>query len=194
MVPLPTFFILLNNLQPTHATSDMAYAVDRLGNDRLSKSAYRMKSLFPSRPRTKFPGPVLGSDFPVEPPNPFHGMYAAVTRLDPQTGTSPSGRDGWFKEEALSVEQALHGFTRNAAFGWGKEDVAGAIEVGKWADWVVIDRDILADKSGKSLRDVEVRSTWVGGHKKYELPSGKKQPGWFWRVMGYHPGAEEEEL
>jgi hypothetical protein len=139
----------------------MAYALSRLGSDRLSHSAYRMASLFPlhSTPDTKYPGPVLGSDFPVEPPNPFHGMYAAVTRLSPGTGTSPSGDNGWYPEEALTVEQAFLGFTRNAAFGWFQEDNTGAIEVDKWADWVVVDRDIWEDESGKSLRELTVRET-----------------------------------
>lgn len=155
----------------------MAYALDRLGQQRLAQSAYRMASLFPNNKELEaapnpYPGPVLGSDFPVEPPNPFEGMYAAVTRLNPVTGTSPSGEGGWHPEEKLSVEQALRGFTRNGAYGWIKEDMAGAIEVGKWADWIVIDRDIFADESGRSLRDVVVRETWVGGKRVYGTGSG----------------------
>lgn len=94
-------------------------------------------------------------------------MYAAVTRLSPSTGTSPAGEGGWYAEEKLSVEQALRGFTTNGAYGWSKEDATGAIEVGKWADWVVVDRDIFEDESGKSLRDVVVGSTWVGGKKVF---------------------------
>ena len=150
----------------------MAYALSRLGTDRLANSAYRMRSLFPSssKPST-YPGPVLGSDFPVEPPNPFHGMYAAVTRLNPATGESPAGEGGWHPEEKLSVEQALRGFTRNAAYGWFKEGRLGAIEKGMWADWVVIDKDISADL-GKGLRDLVVRETWVGGRRVF--PWNKK--------------------
>ena len=146
----------------------MVYALSRLGPERLRHSAYRMGSLFPAhKDPNGYPGPVLGSDFPVEPPNPFHGMYAAVTRLDPATGTSPSGEGGWYPQEALSVEQALLGFTRNAAYGWFREGVAGAIEVGKWADFIVVDRDMWEDETGKALRDVQVRETWVGGRKVY---------------------------
>jgi predicted amidohydrolase YtcJ len=161
---------IIPSIQPTHATSDMAYALKRLGEDRLAKSAYRMRSLFPP-PSYPYPhpGPVLGSDFPVEPPSPFAGMYAAVTRLSPSTGTSPAGEKGWYPDEKLSVEQALRGFTTNGAYGWLKEDVTGAIEVGKWADWVVVDRNIFEDESGKSLRDVVVRSTWVSGKKVFSL-------------------------
>jgi len=131
-----------------------------------------MASFFPTTLTTsKYPGPVLGSDFPVEPPNPFEGMYAAVTRLNPVTGTSPSGDGGWYPEESLTVEQALLGFTRNAAYGWFKEEKTGAIEVGKWADWVVVDRDIWSDIEGRTLRDVVVGETWVAGRKVYPEPA-----------------------
>jgi predicted amidohydrolase YtcJ len=167
---------IIPSIQPTHATSDMAYAVDRLGEERLSHSAYRMASLFPPLGSTsKYPGPVLGSDFPVEPANPFHGMYAAVTRLDPHTGESPVGPEGWYPEEALTVEQAILGFTKNAAYAWFEEDKAGAIEVGKWADFIIINKDIWADESGKSLRDVEVLETWVGGKKVYPVQSNAQE-------------------
>ncbi|KAK0112082.1 hypothetical protein ONS96_001341 [Cadophora gregata f. sp. sojae] len=170
---------IIPSIQPTHATSDMAYALDRLGKERISHSAYRMASLFPSKSAletSKYPGPVLGSDFPVEPPSPFEGMYAAVTRLNPHTGTSPAGHQGWHPEESLTVEQAVLGFTKNAAYGWFKEGKAGAIEVGNWADWIVIDRDIWADKTGKSLRDVIVNETWMGGRRVFP-PSGGSEIG-----------------
>ena len=96
-------------------------------------------------------------------------MYAAVTRLNPATGTSPSGDGGWYPEECLSVEQALLGFTRNGAYGWGREKKMGAIEAGMLADWVVVDRDILVDETGKGLRNVMVRETWLGGKKVFSL-------------------------
>ncbi|KAL3425521.1 amidohydrolase [Phlyctema vagabunda] len=160
---------IIPSIQPTHATSDMAYASTRLGTSRISQSAYRMSSLFPSKMGSKYPGPVLGSDFPVEPPNPFHGMYAAVTRLSPATGTSPSGEGGWQPEQKLSLQQALLGFTRNGAYGWLKENETGAIEVGKWADWVVIDTDFWADATGESLRDLIVKETWLNGKRVYKL-------------------------
>lgn len=164
---------IIPSIQPTHATSDMAYAGERLGDDRLANSAYRMRSLFQSADpdatlRSGYTGPVLGSDFPVEPPNPFAGMYAAVTRKNPALDPGDDDGEGWYADEALSVEQALLGFTRNAAYGWFREKDVGAIKVGMWADWVVVDRDIFADETGKSLRDVEVRQTWVGGKKVFD--------------------------
>jgi predicted amidohydrolase YtcJ len=144
-----------------------------------------MSSLFPplsSASSSLYPGPVLGSDFPVEPPNPFHGMYAAVTRLNPATGTSPSGEGGWYPEEKLSIEQALQGFTRNAAYGWCKEEKAGTIEVGKWADWVVLDIDLLGaemrESEGKMFRDVKVRETWVGGRNVWPRSLEEKSDQW----------------
>ena len=164
----------------------MAYALSRLGAKRLTHSAYRMASLFPSSTlgNHKYPGPVLGSDFPVEPPNPFHGMYAAVTRLNPATGTSPSGSGGWHPEESLTVEQAVLGFTKNGAYGWFREGQAGSLAVGNWADWVVIDRDIWADESGRSLRDVTVKETWVGGRRVYAHSQlDNSDLGLFWLSM-----------
>lgn len=119
----------------------------------------------------------------MEPPNPFHGLYAAVTRLNPATGTSPAGEGGWHPEEKLSVEQALLGFTRNAAYGWFKEGRIGAIEKGMWADWVVIDRDVKVDE-GKGLRDVIVKETWVGGRRVWPRSEGVLGESWMDIVYG----------
>lgn len=173
---------IIPSIQPTHATSDMAYALLRLGESRLSNSAYRMRSLFPQDTSpSKYPGPVLGSDFPVEPANPFAGMFAAVTRLSPVTHTSPSGKNGWHPEEKLSIEQALKGFTENAAYGWFKEGQMGGIQVGMLADWVLIDKDIVADETGWELTKVEVRETWVGGQKVFDHTLAPNQkPSWAW--------------
>lgn len=75
---------IIPSIQPTHATSDMSYAKSRLGVNRTTTEAYRMRSLLLLRP-------VLGSDFPVEPASIFEGMYAAVARRSPRTGLDPSG-------------------------------------------------------------------------------------------------------
>jgi hypothetical protein len=161
-----------------------------------------MATLFPKgTSNTKYPGPVLGSDFPVEPPNPFHGMYAAVTRLNPVTGSSPAGEGGWYPEESLSVEQAVLGFTRNAGYGWFRERQTGAIEVGKWADWVVVDRNVFDDRSGKTLRDVVVAETWVGGKRVFQRVTGDETKEWvfqsiwhFWSTLKSWLGSLSREI
>ena len=99
----------------------------------------------------------------MEPPSPLRGIYAAVTRLDPETGESPHGPGGWYPEEKLSFEEALAGFTRDAAYGAFQEDRAGSVEVGKWADWVVVEEIEEGIEIGKGI----VKETWIGGKRVY---------------------------
>lgn len=152
------------SVQPTHATSDMKYALSRLGSERLAKSAYRMRSFLHVHPAPL----ILGSDFPVEPPNPFRGMYAAVARRDPATGLgSPDKPDqGWHLDEALTLDEALEGFTKGPAWGAFLEDRAGVIKPGAYADWVVLDEP-LEKTDVESLRSLKVKETWVGGKRVY---------------------------
>ncbi|KAI8301971.1 putative amidohydrolase YtcJ [Colletotrichum sp. SAR11_59] len=152
---------IIPSIQPTHATSDMKYAELRLGPDRTKKEAYRMRSLLDV-------SPILGSDFPVEPPNPFQGIYAAVTRQSPHTGNGANGSsEGWHTEEALSLEEALLGFTKGPAFGAFMDGRAGVIKEGALADWVVLDQP-LESMDIDDLRDLKVKETWVGGKQVYE--------------------------
>lgn len=157
---------IVPSIQPTHATSDMAYAESRLGPRRIAQSAYRMASLASS----SWPPIVLGSDFPVEPPDPWQGMYAAVKRKSPRTGRGKDGAlNGWHTKEALSLDAALRGFTTGPAYGAFLEGKAGVIESGAWADWVVLDTPI--DEVGvEDLRGVRVRETWVAGRRVYRRP------------------------
>ncbi|KAL2758684.1 hypothetical protein ACRALDRAFT_2099960 [Sodiomyces alcalophilus JCM 7366] len=155
---------IIPSIQPTHATSDMAYAELRLGPERTAREAYRMRSLLDVNP-------ILGSDFPVEPPNPFQGIYAAVARKSPHTGHGAGGStDGWHTDEALDLDDALLGFTRGPAFGAFMEGKAGWIKEGAFADWVVLDEP-LEDVDLEELRDFRVRETWVAGRRVYERPS-----------------------
>ena len=147
------------SMQPTHATTDMFYAKFRLGKSRLSLGSYA-QATFSRNPNTTL---VLGSDFPVESPSPIRGIYAAVRRLDPDTGLSPHGKNGWYPEQKLTFEEALMGFTRDAAYGAFQEELGGSIEVGKWADWVVVE----TMGRGVELGEGVVRETWVGGKKVY---------------------------
>ena len=158
---------IIPSIQPTHATSDFKYAESRLGTDRLRSSAYRMRSLLPAHP-------VLGSDFPVEPPDPFQGIYAAVTRRSPHTGLGPDGGsaadDGFLVDEVLSLDDALWGFTGAPAYGSFLEGKAGVIREGAFADWVVLDAPI-DEVDVEDLRNFKVRETWVGGRRVYTRPN-----------------------
>ncbi|KAI5802998.1 amidohydrolase family-domain-containing protein [Geopyxis carbonaria] len=151
------------SIQPTHATSDSAYALDRLGTERLGSSAYRMRSFL-----HKGIAVALGSDFPVEPPSPLAGMYAAVERRDPK---DPG--EQFYLQETLSLWEALWGFTRAPAEAAGMENWVGRIEEGWEADWVVIPRkwgygDGEGEGSNDWLRSREaVKETWVAGKKVY---------------------------
>lgn len=151
---------IIPSVQPTHATSDMKYAELRLGKERTDLEAYRMHSFLDLKP-------VLGSDFPVEPANPFEGIYAAVTRKSPHTGKGPDGSlDSWYPKESLTLHEALTGFTEGAAHGAFLEDKAGVIKPGAFADWVVLDQPL--DKIDiEDLRTLTVKETWVAGKKVY---------------------------
>ena len=148
---------VIASIQATHATSDMNMAEDRIGSQRI-KGAYAWRKLLDS-------GAVLanGSDFPVELANPMHGLYASVTRQS--RGGLPEG--GWYPEEGLSREETLHSFTLAAAYAAHQEDRLGSLEPGKWADFIVIDRDFFTVPASE-IDDIEVLQTWVGGEMVYE--------------------------
>jgi predicted amidohydrolase YtcJ len=106
----------------------------------------------------------------VEPASVFEGMYAAVTRRSPRTGLDPNGgTTGWYPEETITLLEALKGFTINPAYGAFLEDKAGIINVGSFADWVVLDEP-LENMDVESLRQLTVRETWVGGKRVYKRP------------------------
>ncbi|KAI0179310.1 amidohydrolase family-domain-containing protein [Hypoxylon sp. FL1284] len=152
---------IIPSIQPTHATSDMAYAEKRLGGERIAKEAYRMRSLLDA-------SPVLGSDFPVEPPNPFQGIYAAVTRRSPHTGRGvDDSPDGWHTEEALDLDQAIRGFTEGPAYGGFTKGKTGVIKPGAYADWIVLDAPLEEGMDFETLRSLKVRETWVAGRRVY---------------------------
>ena len=155
---LPRFAALgvIAAMQPTHATSDMGWADERLGPKRLA-GAYAWNSLLRSGARLAF-----GSDFPVEAVDPMLGIHAAVTRQD--RAGQPAG--GWLPDERISRIQALRAFTIDAAWAGFMEQEVGSLEAGKQADLVVLDRDIMQvpDDEIPSVRAVQ---TWVGGKRVF---------------------------
>ena len=147
---------VLPSMQPTHATSDKNMAQDRVGKERL-KGAYAWQSFIKQGSKV-----IAGSDFPVELANPFYGLHAAVTRQD--RNNQPD--NGWLKHEALSVQQAFKAFTIDAAYGAHQEHILGGLEVGKWADFILIDKDIF-EIDASLLWTPKVLQTWMSGKRLY---------------------------
>jgi predicted amidohydrolase YtcJ len=145
---------IIASMQPTHQTSDRLMAEKRLGPNRLA-GAYAWQSVLKSGARLAF-----GTDFPVESPNPFPGLSAAVSRQD--VNGQPPG--GWIPGERLTFAEALDAYTRGAAYAGFAEDKIGALEPGKWADFILIDRDP-TKVDAQSLARTEVLETWVAGKK-----------------------------
>ena len=148
---------IIASMQPVHATSDMNMAEDRIGKERL-KGAYAWQTFLKQ-------GTVLaaGSDFPVELANAFHGLHAAVTRQDHE-GKPPGG---WIPAERLSVEQALRAFTLDAAYAAHQEKVLGNLESGKWADFILIDRNIF-EVPNTEIWQTQVLQTWIAGQQQFQ--------------------------
>ncbi|RPH92545.1 MAG: amidohydrolase [Lysobacterales bacterium] len=144
-------------MQPTHATSDMYWAEERLGAQRLA-GAYAWRSLADT-------GAILafGSDFPVERPNPMLGIHAAVSRQD--SAGWPEG--GWQPQERLGRAQAIRAFTMDAARAAFMEDLVGSLEPGKRADFIVLDRDLMVVPV-EEIPAVQVLQTWLDGEPVFQ--------------------------
>ncbi|PVF96395.1 hypothetical protein CPB86DRAFT_807752 [Serendipita vermifera] len=149
---------LIASVQPKHATSDMVYADARLG-DRV-KSSYAYRSFIDTGARI-----ALGSDMPVESPDPLVTFHAAVTRVN-ATGDSPQGPGGWYPEQKLTKMQTLKGMTLDAAYASFTEHEVGNLVVGKRADFVVLDKDIMKIDAQEIL-DTKVLATVVDGIVQY---------------------------
>ena len=147
---------IIPSVQPLHATSDMYWAKDRLGSKRES-SAYAFAELLDNAGIL-----TLGTDFPVEAVNPFHTFYAAVARKD----LEGSPEDGYQAENKISRYNTLMGMTRWAAFANFEEDIKGTIEVGKFADFVILDRDIM-EVAERRIPKTRVIATLINGKIVY---------------------------
>ncbi|MGB5630306.1 MAG: amidohydrolase, partial [Woeseiaceae bacterium] len=147
---------IIASMQATHATSDKNMAEDRIGPQRIL-GGYAWRRMLDA-------GVVLanGSDFPVELSNPFHGLYASVTRQD--RDGEPAG--GWYADQALTRAEALHSFTLAGAYAAHQEDRLGSLEPGKWADFIIVDRDYFTVPAAE-IDDIVVLETWVAGKKVY---------------------------
>lgn len=150
-------YTIIPSVQPTHATSDMYWAETRIGNERL-KTAYAYQDLL--KQNGWLP---LGTDFPVEQINPLKTFFAAVIRKDeqdfPQKGFQP--------ENALTREQTLRGMTIWAAKAAFDEKEKGSLEVGKAADFVILNHDIMTIDENEILK-TQVLETFVNGEKVYD--------------------------
>ena len=149
-------YSVIPSVQPTHGTSDMYWAGDRLGPQRV-KGAYAFNDLM------KQNGWIpLGTDFPVEDISPFKTFYAAVVRKDAKGW--PEG--GYQMENAMSREATLRGMTIWAAKSNFEENEKGSLEKGKFADFVILDADLMKEASEKLL-NIKVLKTYLGGEKVY---------------------------
>lgn len=147
---------IIPSVQPTHATSDMYWAKDRLGAER-EKGAYAFKKLLDEAGII-----ALGTDFPVEKVSPYLTFYAAVARKDLQN--YPEG--GYMKEQALSREETLKGMTIWPAYSNFEEQEKGSIEPGKFADFVILEQDIMNIPENE-IPNVQVNATYLDGKKVY---------------------------
>ncbi|GAB4031663.1 amidohydrolase [Spirosoma jeollabukense] len=149
-------YSVIPSVQPTHATSDMYWAADRLGPVRV-KGAYAFKDLMKQNSLIAF-----GSDFPVEAVNPLFGFHAAVARQDAKNFPD----SGYQMENAVDRKSALLAMTRWAAYACFEDHLRGSIAPGKQADFVVLDQDIMTVPNAQ-LRQTKVRQTWIGGERVY---------------------------
>lgn len=147
---------VIASMQPTHCTSDMAWAEKRIGPARI-KGAYAWRSVLKTGAHVP-----ISSDFPGETLNPFYGIYAAVTRQDPQG--KPDG--GWYPDQRMTVEEALRGYTVEAAYAEFEEKEKGSIEQGKLADLIVISNDPTKVAPAELLRTA-VLKTFINGKLVY---------------------------
>ncbi len=149
---------IIPSVQPTHATSDMYWAKERLGEKRI-KNAYAYQKLIQTRGFV-----ALGTDFPVEDISPFKTFYAAIGRRDakgfPEQGFNP--------EQALTREQALKGMTIWASYSIFEEKIKGSLEKNKTADFIILDTDIMMCDE-KEVLNTKVLATYINGEKVFEL-------------------------
>lgn len=145
---------IIASMQPVHESSDWRMAEARMGTERLG-GAYAWRSMLANNVPLAF-----GSDYPVESPNPFHGLAVAITRQDAE-GQPPGG---WMPQQKLDLTQAFAAFTTGGAYASFAEDRLGSLEKGNLADFIFLDRDIFA-ATPEEIRETQVVETWLGGRR-----------------------------
>ena len=156
---------IIPSMQPVHATSDMHMAEQRL-TDKQLQGAYAWQTFLDQ-------GSVVaaGSDYPVELANPFDGLYAAITRQD----HNQLPEHGWRVSETLNREDALRAFTLGAAYAAHQEFKLGSLEQGKWADFILLDKDYFKVPV-QEIFTIKVTQTWIAGELRYQqAPTDDKQ-------------------
>jgi hypothetical protein len=143
---------VIASMQPIHATSDMLMA-DRYWGERAAL-AYAWRTQLDRRAALAF-----GSDAPVESPDPFWGLHAAVTR---RRADGTPGPDGWYPEQRLDLSQALAGYTTGAAYAAGTEDRQGRLAPGYYADLIVLEKDPFVCEADE-IKELRPQATMVGG-------------------------------
>jgi predicted amidohydrolase YtcJ len=155
---LPRFAQLkvIASMQPSHEMTDQRWAEARLGPER-SKGAYAWNSLLKSGATLAF-----GTDYSVEPINPFRGLYACVTRA----GADGLPAGGWEPQEKISLDECIHAYTVGSAFAEFEEKRKGTLKVGQFADFVILSQDVTKAAPADILK-TEVLTTVVGGRVVY---------------------------
>ena len=148
---------VIASMQPSHETTDMRWAEDRLGPER-AKGAYAWASLLKSGARLAF-----GTDYPVEPISPMRGLYACVTRELPGGGP----KDGWEPQEKISLEDCIRAYTSGAAYAQFEEGKKGELKDGEYADFIILSADLTKIPPSEYVQ-TKVLRTVVGGRTVYE--------------------------
>ncbi|SFJ30267.1 amidohydrolase [Olleya namhaensis] len=148
---------VIASVQPYHAIDDGRWAEELIGAERI-KTTYAFNDLMSAGATV-----VFGSDWPVAPASPLYGIYAAVTR---QT-LDNKNPNGWVGKQKITVEQALLAYTKNGAYGSFDENLKGTLEVGKLADFVILDSDITI-ANPEAIKDIKVLATYIAGKKVYD--------------------------
>ena len=147
---------VIASMQPYHAIDDGRWAEELIGPERI-KTTYAFNSLIKAGTVVAF-----GSDWPVSPASPLFGIYAASTRRT----LDHKHPEGWVESEKITVEQALNAYTKNAAFSSFDDKIKGTLAVGKLADFVLLETNILKIHPNE-IKNVKVIATYVGGKKMY---------------------------